>query len=228
MHKLAITLAFSLATLRGAIIDAGVVFSRPFFVSDGPTVQFFLSSTNGSFSVFSTLVLGGGNLDCAMQMSNCAFGQTYSIRADFPDNSSYPATGTAIVAGVPTGAVVLGCSIYDPPGCTHTQLSLIAQPVVISAPGDYVVPFTATGQIQASIGTGPLIIDQTIYGVGLLYFSVSERIPGIFEFDVLPRSGPMEELQWNFVSVPEPVTYLPCLLVSAAIWWQRRKPELTY
>ncbi len=225
MYKFGVMLTLSLAILRGSTIDAGVVFSRPFFVSDGPTVQFLVSSTGGNFSVSSVLVPGGGNLDCAMFMSTCAFGQTYSIQTDFPDYSSFPSTGTAIVGGNPMGTVVLGCSIYDAPGCAHTQVSLIAQPVVISAPGAYVVPFTATGQIQASIGAGPLIIDQTIDGVGLLYFSVSERVPGIFQFDTLPRSGPMEELQWNFVSVPEPATYLSCLLVLAAIWWQRRKPN---
>jgi len=143
-------------------------------------------------------------MNCIPKFIDCAFG-TYSIQ----------------VGGIPVGTVLLGC---PNPACPDPILLLTAQPVDISRPGYYEVAFSATGQIQASQSlSDPLLLDQTISGIGLLDFAVSTSSPGRFQFvDFGSR-----ELQWRFQPVPEPSMLLPGLLGLAAIAWRRQRKNLT-
>jgi hypothetical protein len=218
MFKIALFLGLGL-TSWGSIIDSGTVFTPANFVSDATTVQFSLSSTDGNFSVFQLAsgVPGGANLGCPLGVEICDYGQTYTIGALFPDASSGGVQAMAILNGVPAGTVLLVCPAAD---CPHTLVTLTAQPINISAPGDYVVPFSATGQIQAAhcvVLPCPLILDQTISGVGLLSFSVVTSSPGSFGV----QNKTPGALKWVFEPVPEPSTILPVLFGLAAIQWRR-------
>jgi hypothetical protein len=220
MLKIALLLTIGLAASWGSTIDQGNVFTRPYFVSDATAVNFNISSSDGGFTVFGPGMLGGGNVGCSYigAAGECAFG-TYSIQAFFPDASSHPASANAIIDGTSVGSVLLGCA---GPSCPHTSLFLTAQPVNISAPGSYSVPFSATGQIQAAQNVGdPFILDQTVSGVGSLYFSVFTTDPGYFQFAVAQGNGPFG-LEWQFKQVPEPSMILPTMLGLAAIQWRRR------
>lgn len=224
MIKLTLLFSLGLTAAYAGTIDSGHVFTRPYFVSDGTTVLFNLSSTDGNFSLSGSGILGGANLDCMIAVGDCAFGQTYSIQAFFPDATSYSALADATINGSPIGTVLLGC---PGTGCPDTFLRLTAQPVDISAPGDYEVPFSVSGQIQASQSFGsPLLLDQMVSGVGVLDFSASAASPGRFQINPGPPGGPMG-LQWSFEPVPEPSMLLPGLLALGAIQWRRRRKERT-
>lgn len=222
MFKLALFLGLGLATSWGSTIDSGAVFTSANLVSDGTTVQFSLSSTDGYFSLFQLGpgVPGGANLGCPLGIEICPYGQTYNIQAFFTDALSGGVQAMAIIDGISVGSVLIDC---PDPACPQTAVVLTAQPIDISAPGDYVIPFSASGQIQAAPlscivpSPCPLILDQTISGVGLLSFSVVTSSPGFFG---VPNSTP-GPLRWEFESVPEPSTILPVLVGLAAIQWRR-------
>ncbi len=219
IFKLALVLSVSSAAINSATIDAGTVLTRPYFVSDGTTAALVdFSSTDGNFALSGLGIPGGGNLFCAQDFGVfCPFGESYSIQAFFPDAGSGLVDASATINGDTVGTVVLGC-----PGlaCPHSMVQLIADPVTISEPGSYVVPFYATGQIQAKLSVGsPFILDQTVVGVGLLSFAVTQSSPGKFEFVNQYLAG-NDELMWSFVAVPEPSTILLTLLalVTLALW----------
>lgn len=222
MGRLTLLLSLGIAALSGGTIDSGQVFTSPYFVSDDTSVVINFSSTDGNFSLFnnSGLLLGGANVTCIHEFIDCAFG-TYSIRAFFPDAGSFPASASAAIGGIPVGTVLLGC---PNPACPDTILLLTAQPVDISRPGYYEVPFSASGQIQASQSLGgPLLLDQTISGIGLLDFAVSTSSPRRFQFVDFGQ----REFQWRFQPVPEPSMLLPSLLGLAAVAWRRQRKNLS-
>ncbi len=216
MFKLVLFLGLGLAVSRGSTIDSGYVFTAPYFASDATTVQLNVASSDGNFALSGLGIPGGANLDCTMGGGFCPFGQSYSIEAFFPDASSYGVVADAVIDGHPAGSVTLGCPSS---ACPHSLVRLIAQPVDISSPGTYVVPFYATGEIQASQGIGDLILDQTISGFGSLSFSVSTFSSGYFQVGGPP--GGSLGLRWLFAPVPEPSMLLPTLLGLAAILWRR-------
>ena len=221
MVKLTLLLTLGLTAAYAGTIDSGHVFTAPYFVSDGTTVLLNISSTDGNFSLFGSGILGGANLDCMITVGDCPF-STYSIQALFPDATSFSAQADATINGNPIGTVLLGCPVA---GCPDTFLRLTAQPVDISAPGDYEVPFSISGQIQAAQSFGsPLLLDQTVSGFGVLDFSASAASPGRFQINPGPPGGPMG-LQWSFEPVPEPSMLLPGLLALGAIQWRRRRKE---
>jgi hypothetical protein len=225
MLKFALFLALGVTTSWGSIIDAGDVFTTANFVPDGTKVQFSLSSSDGKFSLFQlgSGVFGGADLDCPLGVDFCPYGQTYTITAFFPDASSVPAEAMAIIDGNAIGSVLIGC---PNPACPQTSVVLTAQAVDISSPGLYVIPFSATGQIQAAQNCVPqnapcsLILDQTISGAGFLTFSVITSSPGFFGVRN-PVPDAFAPLRWEFEPVPEPSTILPVLFGLAAI--QRRR-----
>ena len=230
MVKLALAFTLALAAAQGSIIDSGTVYTRPYFISDGTSVFGNLSSTDGNFSLdlgtplTGSQVTGGGNMDCDIGSPSCPYGQTYSITAFFPDATSSHAFVT--IDGNLVGSLLLGC-LAPAPVCPDTFVSLIAQPVTISTPGTYSVPFYATGQIQAAQTSGsPLILDDQVFGIGLLNFSVSTSHPGSFQIDTGPPQI-LVGLNWVFQPVPEPSMFLPSLLGLAAIQWQRRRKRLS-
>ena len=221
MTKLTLALTVALAAARGATIDSGVVLTRPYFVSDDTTAFVNLSSTDGNFSLFTSGILGGANLSCLHESGtlDCPFGP-YSIQAFFPDASSHSAQAAATINGIPFGTVLLGCGVS---GCPDTFLRLTAQPVDILAPGDFEVPFSLSGQIQAAQSLGSsLLLDQTVSGIGLLDFSVTAASPGRFQINPGGTGGQLG-LRWTFEPVPEPSMFLPVLLGLAAIQWRRRR-----
>ncbi len=208
MHKFLLALSFGMIAANAATIDSGMVSTSPYFISDASMVTVNIGSSDGAFSLFGDIP-GGGNLFCQHEMGSCVYG-TYSFQAFFPDLSTY-ASAYAVIDGTPLGLVTIACPF---PGCPHTFLGLIAQPVLISSPGFYDVPFTASGKVQASAVPGVLILDQPVDGVGSLYFSVSEVSPGFFQVD--------RNLVWNFAAVPEPRLTFVTFLVLVPIWLRQR------
>ena len=224
MVKLTLLFSLGLTAALASTIDSGHVSTRPYFVSDSTTVLINFSSTDGNFSLSGSGILGGANLPCMIVIGDCLLGQTFSIQAFFPDASSFSAQADATINGNPIGTVLLGCPVS---GCPDTFLLLTAQPVNISAPGNYEVPFSVSGQIQASQSFGsPLLLDQTVSGIGVLDFSASAASPGRFQINPGPPVGQLG-LQWNFEPVPEPSMLLPGLLALGAIQWRRRRKERT-
>lgn len=209
-------LIVSIASLHAGTIDTGgFVFTAPYFVSDGTTIQMSLNSTDGDFQLSGNGILGGANMACSLGVGACPFGQAYSIEAFFPDFSSFPAFATATIQGNSVGTVLLGCP--NPAVCPDTSVRLFAQSVVISSPGNYAIPFFATGQIQAAVGNGPLLLNQAVGGIGTLHFSVTQSSPGQFQVDPGPGMNGSSALQWNFEAVPEPATALVTLFGLAGI-----------
>ena len=218
MPKLALLLSLALAVATGSTIDYGVVYTAPYFVPDGTTVILNFGSTDGDFFLAGPGILGGADLNpggsfCA-QIGACNFGR-YSIRASFPDASAYFARAFAFIDGGGMQSVIIGCNVS---GCPDTLLTLTAQPIDVAAPGDYAVPFTVTGQIQATAADspfGPLLLDQTVTGVGELHFTAIAVSSATFRFD-------RNILIWDFQPVPEPSLFLPGLVALAAIGWRLR------
>jgi len=212
MFKLALILSISSAAVHGATIaniDAGSsVFTPAFFNDFGTTISMNLSST-GNFVLSSPLITGGGNQQCSFFPMNlgCGFG-TYSISANFPRGAvtTSAARADGSIQGIP-GPFFLSCGPGNGgpmcPSTPGTSVSLTAVPVTISAFGSYVVPFSATGQIQATTVSDPttLILDTPIFGVGNLSFSVIPTGLGGFGFVF---AGGATALAWNFTAVPEP------------------------
>jgi len=217
MAKLALLLGFAILSSRAGSIDQGSwVRSPPFFVSDSTTVQFRLTSTDGGFGVAGSNILGGGNIFCFHDLGYCPPG-AYTFQTFFAVSDSFPAQAFGL-GGSLFGPVLLGCPA---PACPHTSVSLLAQPVVISGPGDYAVAFSASGQIQASpdppgvpFVPGTLALDQTLMGYGVLHFSVYSAGPGLNYFAL--SGAPGQELEFDFT--PEPATIFPGVLALAAIW----------